>query len=213
MSSLAVIRVALRARQYWQSLPVERRAALVDAPRQARELLAAIVSPDRAGTKAPGPTAGGAVPGAPQSERPSVPPALLGLIDETSVEARAVAPPAAARTAQPAGSVSRATLSGAFDAANIGGFSFTSSRSGHNLQLSVGRLGAPGNIGGVFSLEAVPPRTWLRLEDRVGRVLPVWVLIDLPNIDVAVGGGPPDAPVVQPVDQKGPGVRDLNSLL
>jgi hypothetical protein len=99
-------------------------------------------------------------------------------------------------------SVTRGTLSGPFAAANIGGFGYTLGQSNHNLQLSVRKSGDSSNsIGGLFHIENVPPSTWIRLEDRQGRLLPVWVLVEEPNVEITVGDGPSNAPIRRPVDR------------
>ena len=65
-------------------------------------------------------------------------------------------------------------MSGVYDAINVGQFTFGLMRSNFNVQLSVGQMGTPGNVGGLFALETVPTSTWIRLEDRQCRKLPVW---------------------------------------
>ena len=100
-------------------------------------------------------------------------------------------------------SVSRGTLSGRYDALNVGGFSFALMRSHQNVQLSVGQLNAPGNVGGLFSLTGLPPETWTRLEDRVGRTLPVWVLLADLDVELMVGDGPAATPLIRAVDAVG----------
>lgn len=98
-------------------------------------------------------------------------------------------------------SVSRGTLAGAFDTANIGSFTFHLYRSAHNVQLGVGQLGSAGNVGGQFSLVEVPSARWTRLIDRANRPLPVWILLEESRVEVTVGSGPPNAPILRPVDR------------
>jgi hypothetical protein len=103
-------------------------------------------------------------------------------------------PPTEAGTGRRA---ARGILSGAYDTANIGSFALSLY---NGQQLSVSQLRAPGNIGGNFWLGELPTGTWVRLKDRGDRLLPVWISINGHDVDVQVGGGPEDAPIVSPVD-------------
>lgn len=96
--------------------------------------------------------------------------------------------------------VLRGTMSGVYDAINVGQFTFGLMRSNFNVQLSVGQMGTPGNVGGLFALETVPTSTWIRLEDRQCRKLPVWVLVHDETVELVVGSGPDNAPSLRPVD-------------
>lgn len=111
-------------------------------------------------------------------------------------------PPGSASRAQRGRPVARATLAGDYDAANIGGFTFGLFRSQRNAQLTVGQLGVPGHVGGLFSLESLPRSTWIRLQDRLSRPLPVWILVEGPTVELMVGSGPENVPVLRPVDTK-----------
>ena len=93
--------------------------------------------------------------------------------------------------------VSRGTLSGQYDTANIGAFSFSWYR---GIQLQVNQLRVSGNIGGQYWMADIVPGTWHRLTDRGGRVLPVWVAKDGIDLDVQVGDGPSGAPILKPTD-------------
>jgi hypothetical protein len=88
-------------------------------------------------------------------------------------------------------------LTGAFDAANIGGFSFSFYK---GTQLVVNQMRAPGSVGGTFWLGDLPGDVWHRLNDRGDRLLPVWIKADGIDLDVMVGGGQNNAPVLNPTD-------------
>jgi len=97
--------------------------------------------------------------------------------------------------------VLRQTMGGAYDVATVGQFGFSLMRSNFNVQLSVNQMRSPGNVGGLFSLESVPRSTWVHLEDRQGRSLPVWVLMHGESVELLVGAGPDRAPVLRPTDR------------
>lgn len=97
--------------------------------------------------------------------------------------------------------VLRQTMGGAYDVATVGQFGFSLMRSNFNVQLSVNQMRSPGNVGGLFSLEAVPRSTWVHLEDRQGRSIPVWVLMHGESVELLVGAGPDRAPVLRPTDR------------
>ena len=105
-------------------------------------------------------------------------------------------------SAQSGRSVTRATLSGEYDTTNVGGFSVSLYRSNHNVQLWVSQFDVPGHIRGLFTLEKVSPSTWIHLEDHLGRLLPVWVLVEEMNVEVAVGDGPSKAKILRAADRK-----------
>lgn len=110
------------------------------------------------------------------------------------------APGTTTRPARPPRPVQRGTLSGAYDAINLGGFTFALMRSQGNTQLVVGQLGVPGNVGGLFSLTGMRQSAWIRLEDRGSRQLPVWVSLHDWDVDLMVGDGPTDAVLLRAVD-------------
>lgn len=97
--------------------------------------------------------------------------------------------------------VLRQTMGGAYDVATVGQFGFSLMRSNFNVQLSVNQMRSPGNVGGLFSLESVPRSTWVHLEDRQGRSIPVWVLMHGESVELLVGAGPDRAPVLRPTDR------------
>jgi hypothetical protein len=110
------------------------------------------------------------------------------------------APATAHQQPRPPRTVQRGTMSGAYDAINLGGFTFGLMRSQQNTQLVVGQIGAPGNVGGLFSLTGVRSSTWMRLQDRGSRQLPVWVSVQGEDVELMVGDGPTDAVVLRAVD-------------
>lgn len=110
------------------------------------------------------------------------------------------APTSGAPTATPSGkgrTVSRGTLSGRYDAANIGPFAFTFY---NGTQLQVNQLRASSNVGGQFWLADMPAGTWHRLKDRGERLLPVWIRVHGIDVEAQVGDGPSGAPILQATD-------------
>jgi hypothetical protein len=93
--------------------------------------------------------------------------------------------------------ISRGVLTGQYDAANIGAFSFSMYR---GIQLQVSMLRASGNTGGLFWIADLPPMTWHRLKDRGARLLPVWIRVNGLDLEAQVGDGPGDALVLQATD-------------
>jgi hypothetical protein len=93
--------------------------------------------------------------------------------------------------------ISRGVLTGQYDAANIGAFSFNMYR---GIQLQVSMLRASGNIGGQFWIADLPPMTWHRLKDRGARLLPVWIRVNGLDVEAQVGDGPGNALVLQATD-------------
>jgi hypothetical protein len=96
--------------------------------------------------------------------------------------------------------VTRGTLAGVFDTANIGGYTFSLNRSNYNTQLQVNQLRASGNVGGQFSIGELPKNTWYRLLDRGNRLLPVWILVHDYAVEVQLDDGPDGAPLLSPTD-------------
>lgn len=92
----------------------------------------------------------------------------------------------------------RGILSGYYDTANIGRYTFSLM---NGVQLQVGTPRSPGNIGGLFWLEAMPQGVWHRLDDRNHRLLKVWVRWRGHDLDVMVDAGPDGAAVVSASDQ------------
>jgi hypothetical protein len=105
-----------------------------------------------------------------------------------------------ARSAASPRRVERGTMTGSYDAVNVGSFTFSVMRSQQNVQLSVGQIGVPGNAGGLFSLIGVPASVWVRLQDRGNRLLPVWVGVDGQTVEIMVGDGPQSAPILRAID-------------
>jgi hypothetical protein len=106
-------------------------------------------------------------------------------------------PDAKAESSAKERTISRGVLTGQYDAANIGAFSFNLYR---GIQLQVNMLRASGNVGGQFWIADLQPMTWHRLKDRSARLLPVWIRVNGPDVETQVGDGPGNALVLQATD-------------